>query len=60
MENEILTFENPINEVLVLKQELNNINKKYYKYKIKYLQTKSIELNIHDSDIIFSDTSKIN
>ena len=62
MENEILTFENPINEVFLLKQELNNLNKKYYKYKIKYLQTKStnMELNIHNSDIIFSETSKIN
>jgi hypothetical protein len=61
-ENEILTFENPINEVLLLKQELSIINKKYYKYKIKYLQTKSssLELDIHNSDIVFSETSKIN
>jgi len=61
-ENEILTFENPINEVLLLKQELSIINKKYYKYKIKYLQTKStnLELNIHNLDIVFSETSKIN
>ena len=58
-ETEILTFEiaKP-DDIIILENEIINLNKKYHKYKIKYIQSKTIELNINNSDI-FSDTSKI-
>jgi hypothetical protein len=65
MENETLTFDNNINnninEIKLLEDKLNLINKKYYKYKIKYIKNKTnnLELNIYNSDIVFSETSQI-
>jgi len=62
MENEILTFDNiKPSEINILEKKLIVINKKYHKYKIKYLHSKSsnLELNIYNSDIVFSETSKV-
>ena len=64
IENETITFDSNLinnNEVKILKDKLELINKKYHKYKTKYLhiKTANIELNIYNSDIIFSETSKI-
>ena len=61
-ETESLIFDNNFktDDIIILEEKINYINKKYHKYKIKYLQSKtsSIELNINNSDI-FSETSII-
>ena len=62
METEILTFDNIVpNEISVLEKKLSMVNKKYHKYKIKYLHSKSInlELNVYNSDTVFSETSNV-
>jgi len=62
IENEFLTFDNiKPTDISILESKITIINKKYNKYKIKYLKSKStkIELNVYNSDIVFSETSNI-
>ena len=64
IENETITFDNNLinnNEIHLLKEKLILVSKKYHKYKTKYqlIKTSNIELNIYNSDFIFSETSKI-
>jgi hypothetical protein len=57
-ETEILTFENvKPDEIIILENKIGILNKKYHKYKIKYLQTKIIDIELNSD--IFSETSKI-
>lgn len=62
MKNEIMTFNNNLiinYNIYSLNEQLLIINKKYNKYKTKYLQikTSNIELDVYNSNIIFSETS---
>jgi hypothetical protein len=57
--SDIITFDNNPDKIMILEDKLYYINKKYHKYKTKYLLCKSsnIELKTFNPEIIFSDTS---
>lgn len=59
--NEIITFDNNPDKIIILEEKICHLNKKYHKYKIKYLQSKSlnIELKTFNPEIVFSETSNI-